>query len=130
MTDTPADDYPAVKDLMTERTREGDPAPVEGSIVIDGEERPTKNRQMDYGDTIEYGIEDNMDLSPEDLASLFSEKYVKPDLSDCTAEDLKKMQPAMPSKLLMNLASTSNTNIEATPNDDGGVHVEVDKGNR
>lgn len=130
MSDTPADDYPAVQDLMTVRDQDGNPAPVEGSIRVDGEERPTRHRQMDYGDTLTYGIEDGEDLSPGELADLFSAKYIKPDLSDVTEEGVREMQPMMPAQLLMNLASTSNTNIEATPNDSGGVDVEVDSGNQ
>lgn len=130
MSDTPADDYPAVSDLMTERDRDGNPVPVEGTLTIDGEERPVEVRQMDYGDTLTYNIEDGEDLSPEELAELFSEKYLKPNMSDVTAEKIKKLQPMAPAKLMMTLASLSNTNIEATPNGDGGVSVEVDEGNR
>lgn len=113
-----------------ERDGEGEVIPQE---TVAGHLGKALVKPMPYGTVRKYfGDGSTHDLNPEDLAELFDEHYVKPNLSEHYGGHVGRknvqydMEPMTPQAYLRGLMTASGIEADKIePTDDGGAHVEV-----
>lgn len=64
--------------------------------------------------------EGEAEITPEQMAEIFADRYASPDFSGLTGDDVREMRPLAPSRLLEALMGEG---VEVSPNADGSVNV-------
>lgn len=111
-------------DLRVQRDANGERLP---QTTEAGDLGKVKIKPMAYGDVQKYfGGGEDVDLSPDALADMFSEFVVEPDMGNLDGEDVGDFYPLVPRDLLLAIMDVSGVeDMDVEVDGQGGANVNV-----